>query len=79
MKNNRREITYLLRIWQEPSDLTPPGEWRGVLRTLNGRQERMFKSAEELWEYLIFSEAQAPPEIMRTETQPSKEKKEKSA
>ncbi len=52
MNTKRREITYILRIWQEPSDLAPPGEWRGVLRSLDGRQERLFKSAQELWDLL---------------------------
>ncbi len=39
----RRESTYILRIWQEPSEVSPPGEWRGLLRSLDGRQERLFQ------------------------------------
>ncbi len=77
MKNNRREITYILRIWQEPSDLAPPGEWRGVLRSLDGRQERLFKSADELWDYLIRSEAPTQPGMAKPEIPPSQDKKEK--
>lgn len=60
MNKPRCEITYILRIWQEPSDLSPPGEWRGVLRSLDGGQERLFKSAEELWRLLIQSSESAP-------------------
>jgi len=52
MNTKRRAITYILRIWQEPSDLAPPGEWRGALRSLDGRQELLFKSAQELWDLL---------------------------
>lgn len=57
MNTKRRETTYLLRIWQEPSDLAPPGEWRGVLRSLDGQQEWLFKSAQELWDLLTRGEA----------------------
>jgi len=57
MNKKRHQTTYLLRIWQEQSDLAPPGEWRGVLRSLDGRQERLFKSAQELWDLLTRSEA----------------------
>jgi hypothetical protein len=40
--------------------LTPPGEWRGDIRLLDNSQRRMFKSAEELWEYLLQHQAQPP-------------------
>jgi hypothetical protein len=76
MKKNRREITYILRIWQEPSDLAPPGEWRGVLRSLDGRQERFFKSAQELWDLLIQSEAPTQPGMLKPGNLPLKDKKE---
>jgi hypothetical protein len=63
MNKKRQEITYILRIWQEPSGLTPPGEWRGTLRSLDGRPERLFKSAEELWDLLIHSPVPPQPAI----------------
>lgn len=56
MKKRRHEATYILRIWQEPSELVPPGEWRGLLRSLDGRQEVLFKSSDELWEHLVQSQ-----------------------
>ena len=65
MKNTRREAVYLLRIWQEPSDLAPPGEWRGVVRSLDGSQERLFKSAQELWDYLTQTEPPTRPSGLR--------------
>lgn len=77
MKNNRRESTYTLRIWQEPSNLAPPGEWRGVLRSLDGHHERLFKSANELWDYLTHSEAPTQPGMAKPEIPPSQDKKEK--
>lgn len=52
MKPNRHERTYLVRIWQEPSALLPPGEWRGSLRQLNTSVEHVFKTPEDLWAYL---------------------------
>ncbi len=61
MSKPRREVTYVLRIWQEPSKVSPPGEWRGMLRSLDGRQERLFKSAEELWRLLTESEVATNP------------------
>jgi len=67
MKKPRHEITYILRIWQEPSELSPPGEWRGLLRSLDGRQERLFKSAEELWNLLLQSEAPTSPGTIQAE------------
>lgn len=65
MSKPRREVTYVLRIWQEPSEVSPPGEWRGVLRSLDGRQERLFKSAEELWWLLTQSEVATDPGTMK--------------
>jgi len=58
----RRQITYIVRIWQEPSELAAPGEWRGVLRSLDGRRQWFFKSAEELWDLLTRGEAPAETE-----------------
>jgi hypothetical protein len=58
MDSKRCEHTYILRIWREPSDLAPPGEWRGTLRSPDGRREWHFRSAQELWAFLI---AEAPP------------------
>jgi hypothetical protein len=63
MNKKRKEITYILRIWQEPSGLAPPGEWRGTLRSLDGRPERLFKSAEELWDLLTQSPVVPQPAI----------------
>ncbi len=76
MNKKRHEITYILRIWQEPSNLAPPGEWRGVLRSLDGHHERLFKSANELWDYLTNSEAPTQPGMAKPEIQPSQTKKE---
>jgi hypothetical protein len=59
MNKKRRETTYIVRIWQEPSELAAPGEWRGVLRSLDGRRQWFFKSAEELWDLLTRGEAPA--------------------
>lgn len=53
MMNPRRNSVFVVRIWREPSRMSPPGEWRGSLRRMDGSQERLFKSAEELWRYLI--------------------------
>ena len=57
MDKKRCEALYILRIWREPSDLAPPGEWRGVLRSPGGRWQGFFKSAEELWDLLTRGEA----------------------
>ncbi|MEW6286291.1 MAG: hypothetical protein AB1509_08680 [Chloroflexota bacterium] len=73
MSKPRREITYILRIWQEPSDISPPGEWRGVLRSLDGSQERLFKSAHELWNLLIQSEAATQTGMRKPSVPPASE------
>jgi len=52
MAEPRRAAVYVIRIWQEPSHLVPPGEWRGSLRPIDGSQSVLFKSAEELWRHL---------------------------
>lgn len=67
MTKPRHETIYILRIWQEPSEIAPPGEWRSVLRSLDGSQERFFKSAEELWRLLIQSEAPTDPGTIKAE------------
>lgn len=67
MSKPRREMAYILRIWREPSEVSPPGEWRGVLRSLDGSQERLFKSAEELWRLLIQNKALTDSEAMKPE------------
>jgi len=60
MNPARKPVSFIVRIWCEPSKLTPPGEWRGDIRLLDNSQRRMFKSAEELWEYLLQHQAQPP-------------------
>ncbi|MBI5946426.1 MAG: hypothetical protein HY864_18850 [Chloroflexi bacterium] len=55
----RKPVSFIIRIWCEPSQLTPPGEWRGDIRMLDDSQRRMFKSAEELWDYLIQQDSQS--------------------
>lgn len=59
MMNPRRNSVFLIRIWREPSRISPPGEWRGSLRRLDATRERLFTSAEELWRYLTQIEADA--------------------
>jgi len=56
MKRERCAQAYILRIWREPSDLAPPGEWRGTLRSADGRREWHFRSAQELWALLVREE-----------------------
>ena len=68
MNKKRRETTYIVRIWQEPSELAAPGEWRGVLRLPDGRQQGFFRSAEELWELLIGGEASPPSATEQTDS-----------
>jgi hypothetical protein len=58
MSQKRRETIYLLRIWREPSELAAPGEWRGLLRSTDGRRQGFFRSAEELWKLLLNSETE---------------------
>ena len=53
MIDSRLHSTFLLRIWREPSQLAPPGEWRGSLRRLDEPQEKFFKSPEQLWQHLV--------------------------
>lgn len=52
MKNQRKITSFLIRVWQEPSQLQPPGEWRVSARPLEGGVENLFKSASTLWHYL---------------------------
>ncbi|MBI5824692.1 MAG: hypothetical protein HZB18_11735 [Chloroflexi bacterium] len=53
MSERRKTASFLLRVWQEPSEWQPPGEWRISVRPLQGGGETLFKSAAELWNYLI--------------------------
>jgi hypothetical protein len=52
MNQKRKTASFLIRVWQEPSQWQPPGEWRVSVRPLNGGGETLFKSATELWQFL---------------------------
>ncbi len=52
MNEKRKTASFLIRVWQEPSEWQPPGEWRVSARPLEGGGEILFKSAAELWSYL---------------------------
>ena len=52
MKRQRKTASYLIRVWQEPSQWQPPGEWRVSAHPLEGGGEVFFKSAADLWRYL---------------------------
>ncbi len=52
MNEKRKTASFLIRVWQEPSEWQPPGEWRISVRPVDGGGEILFKSAAELWGYL---------------------------
>lgn len=52
MNEKRKAASFLIRVWQEPSEWLPPGEWRVSARPMKGGNEILFKSAAELWQYL---------------------------
>ncbi|GEM_PF-3146947 len=56
MKNQRKITSFVIRVWQEPSQLQPPGEWRISVRPLAGGVETLLKSAADLWRYLTGEE-----------------------
>ena len=68
MSQNRRETIYLLRIWREPIELAAPGEWRGLLRSTDGRRQGFFRSAEELWALLLGGQPSPPASAAPAET-----------
>lgn len=78
MKRQRKTASYLIRVWQEPSQLQPPGEWRVTARLLEGSEEILFRSAADLWRYLTGEESQSQA-AMRSKLSMSKgeEKHEK--
>ena len=59
MIEKRKTASFLIRVWQEPSEWQPPGEWRISARPLEGGSEMLFKSPVELWRYLTDHEASA--------------------
>ncbi|MFN8399699.1 MAG: hypothetical protein U0X74_06780 [Anaerolineales bacterium] len=52
MNEKRKTASFLIRVWQEPSEWQPPGEWRVSARPMEGGGELLFRSAAELWRYL---------------------------
>ena len=52
MNEKRKPASFLIRVWQEPSEWQPPGEWRVSARPMEGGRELLFRSAAELWRYL---------------------------
>ena len=63
MNEKRKTASYLIRVWQEPSQLQPPGEWRVTARLLEGGGEVLFRSAADLWRYLTGEESQSQVEL----------------
>ena len=60
MNERRKAASFLIRVWQEPSQWQPPGEWRVSAHPLEGGGEVLFNSATELWRYLTHAESQIP-------------------
>jgi len=59
--SERPEHLFVVRLWQEPSRVTPPGQWRGSVEhvTHEGGERTYFASLEEMnrfmWTYLQLS------------------------
>lgn len=58
MNERRKAASFLIRVWQEPSQWQPPGEWRVSAHPLEGGGEVLFNSANELWRYLTHADSQ---------------------
>lgn len=71
MNEKRKAVSFLIRVWQEPSQWQPPGEWRVSARPLEGGGEVLFNSATELWHYLTQADSQVQV-IPQVETVSSK-------
>lgn len=75
MNEKRKAASFLIRVWQEPSEWQPPGEWRISARPLEGGGELLFKSAAELWKYLTDENipARKPQHSQKNKVQGAKE------
>jgi len=70
MSKKRYVTSFLVRVWQEPSEWQPPGEWRVSVRSMQGGEEVLFSSAEALWRHLTDENAptRKQPSCRKTKT-----------
>lgn len=52
METKRNEQVFMVRIWQEPSDMIPAGVWRGSVKHIPSDKQTYFSSIEDLLRFL---------------------------
>jgi hypothetical protein len=51
--SERPEHLFVVRLWQEPSLVTPPGQWRGSAEHVPSGQRGYFITLEELNQFIL--------------------------
>lgn len=51
---NRQQHLFIVRVWQEPSQLQPPGQWRGSVEHVPSGQRLYFASMNDLTNFMTF-------------------------
>jgi hypothetical protein len=53
--SERPEHLFVVRLWQEPSRVAPPGQWRGSVEhaTPEGEQRAYFVTLEEMNRFML--------------------------
>jgi hypothetical protein len=52
-------VSFLVRIWREPTEASPEGEVRGIVQQLGFKEQRLFQSMEGLWSLLLHPDSKA--------------------
>lgn len=49
-------VSFLVRIWREPTESSTEGEIRGIVQLLGSESQQLFRTMEGLWALLIGNE-----------------------
>ena len=49
----RSEHLFVVRVWREPSQAAPPGQWRGAVEHVSTGQRIYFASLAELNQFML--------------------------
>ncbi len=78
MVANRQQHLFIVRMWQEPSEAAPPGQWRGSVEHVSSGQRFYFSALNDLtnfFDHHLHSSYQPSAEkLSAVSRQPSAEK-----
>jgi len=59
--DTRTRHTFVVRLWHEPSELAPPGQWRGSVDHLASGDQRHFLTLRDLCDFIVLQTEREGP------------------